>query len=112
MICRDYMIRVCFRNPCKMQHKIITCSNESCNGNRLCKFVHLTKDEIVELNKIVPPFRETMYNEMKRLAFILRESYSTELRAHTCSLYLLGECVWPCLSCGTASNNNNNSKLL
>lgn len=105
MICRDYMIRVCHRKPCKMCHKIIACSNESCNGNRVCKFVHLIEDEIIEINNNIRPFRETVYNEMKRLAFILRESYPAELRVHTCSLYMLGECVWLCLSCGTVSNS-------
>lgn len=103
MICRDFMIRICHRNSCKMQHSIINCSNAACNGNRLCKFVHLTECEIVEVNENVRPFRETIYNELSRLAFLLRESFPPELRMHTCTLYMLGVCLWPCLTCDKAA---------
>lgn len=105
MTCRDFMIRMCCRNPCKMQHKVIMCANASCNANRLCKFVHLTEDEVAEINGNVRPFRQNVYKEMKRLAFVLRESFTKELRTHTCTLYMLGECLWPCLACETASND-------
>lgn len=101
MICRDFMIRVCHRNPCKMYHKVINCTNASCNGNKLCKLVHLTEYEIHEVDENVRLFRQTVYNEMKRLAFILRESFPKELRTQTCTLYMLGECLWPCLTCQT-----------
>lgn len=102
MICRDFMIRVCCRNECKMHHGVIICTNGSCNGNYLCKLVHLTKDEVLEINENVRPFREVVYNEMKRLAFLLRQSFPSELR----TLYMLGECLWPCLSRGTVSSNS------
>ncbi|GAB1864103.1 hypothetical protein CAJAP_05182 [Camponotus japonicus] len=105
MICRDFIIRVCCRKQCKMHHKILNCTNASCNGNKLCKFVHLTECEIREINENVRPFRLTIYNEMKRLAFLLRESFPVKLRTQTCTLYLLGECLWPCITCGTASSN-------
>lgn len=105
MSCRDFFIRICCRNPCKMHHEVKICTSASCNGNRLCKFVHLTMYEVLEVNENIRPFRETVYNELKRLAFLLRESYPIEIRTHTCTLIMLGECVWPCLSCGTASRN-------
>lgn len=106
MICRDFMIRICRRNPCKMQHKVLSCSNAICNRNKLCKFVHLTEYEILEVNENIRPFRQSVYYEMKRLAFILRESFPSELRTHTCTLYMLGECLWPCLTCEKAPINS------
>ncbi|GAB1863199.1 hypothetical protein CAJAP_04278 [Camponotus japonicus] len=40
---------------------------------------------------------------MKRLAYVLRETFSKDLRITTCTLNMLGECLWSCLACGTAS---------
>lgn len=106
MICRDFMLRVCCRNPCKMHHEVKMCTNPSCNANKLCKLVHnLTMYELPEINENIRPFRQNIYNEMKRLAFILRETFPLHLRTHACTLYMLGECMWPCLMCGTASSN-------
>lgn len=104
MICRDFIVRVCCRNPCKMHHKVVNCTNASCNGNKFCKLVHLTEYEIREVNENVRPFRQTVYNEMKRLAFLLRETFPIELKTQACTLYMLGECLWPCLTCGIASS--------
>lgn len=106
MICRDFMIRVCRNNSCRMHHKVINCTIPSCNRNKLCKLVHLTEYEIFEINENIRPFRQTVYNELKRLAFVLRETFPLELRKHTCTLYMLGECLWPCLTCETAGKNN------
>lgn len=105
MICRDFMLRACRRDPCKMHHKVKNCTNAFCNKNKFCKLVHLTEYEVLEINKNVRPFRENVFNEMKRLAYLLRETFPTELRIQACTLYMLGECVWPCLTCGTASNS-------
>lgn len=85
-----------------MFHKVIKCTNASCNGNRLYKLVHLTEYEIDEINKNVRSFRQNVYQEMTRLAFLLRETFRVELRTQTCTLYILGECLWPCVTCRTA----------
>ncbi|XP_077270936.1 uncharacterized protein LOC143902105 [Temnothorax americanus] len=108
MACRDYMIRVCVRNPCKMPHEVRMCTRTSCNGNISCKFVHLTEDEVSEINRNIRPFRENIYKEMKRLAYLLRESFPRHLRTHACTLNMLGECIWPCLACGTADRKTHN----
>lgn len=105
IICRDYMIRVCYRNPCRMLHKVVNCTKPSCNGNQFCKLVHLTEHEIHEINANIRPFRQTIYNEMKRLAFLFRETFPIELKTQTCTMYMLGECLWPCITCRTASNS-------
>ncbi|KAM0736148.1 hypothetical protein ACS0PU_010109 [Formica fusca] len=42
---------------------------------------------------------------MKRLAYVLRETFPKDLRVTTCTLNMLGECLWSCLACGTASRN-------
>ncbi|XP_029170541.1 uncharacterized protein LOC114940184 [Nylanderia fulva] len=102
MICRDYMLRVCRRNPCKMRHEVERCTSDEEN---LCKKVFLTNDEVVEINLNIRPFRETVYKEMKRLAYVLRETYSEDLKVTTCTLNMLGECLFPCLACGTAVRN-------
>ncbi|XP_014469974.1 PREDICTED: uncharacterized protein LOC106741984 isoform X2 [Dinoponera quadriceps] len=39
---------------------------------------------------------------MTRLAWLLRETFPTKLKAHTCTLNMLGKCMWNCLTCGTA----------
>jgi len=101
MICRDFMLRVCYRQNCRMNHKVQMCNNISCNRNT-CRFMHLTEYEIHEINENVRPFRQTIYYEMKRLAYILRESFPRELRTQACTMNMLGECLWPCLACETA----------
>lgn len=110
MICHDFMVRVCCRNPCKMHHKVnynnAFCNGEGGGGNKFCKLVDLTEYEICEVNENVRPFRQTIYNEMKRLAFLLRETFLIELKTQACTLYVLGECLWPCLTCRTPSSNS------
>jgi len=108
MVCRDFMIRVCNRQYCKINHEVKRCNNIYFNGNTLCKFMHLTEYEVREINENVRPFRQNIYHEMKRLAYILRESLPKELRTQACTMRMLGECLWPCLTCETA----NNSKFL
>ncbi|XP_024869959.1 uncharacterized protein LOC112453410 isoform X2 [Temnothorax curvispinosus] len=108
MICRDFMIRVCCRQDCKMDHAVKKCIKASCNRNKLCKFVHLTEYEVCEINENIRPFRHTVYYEMKRLAYILRESLPEKLRTHACTIGMLGECLWPCLTCETAGSNMRN----
>jgi len=68
--------------------------------------VHLIDYEIDEVNKNIRPFRQSVNNEMHRLAYILRESFPSELRMHCCTLNMLGQCIWMCLACGTNSNNS------
>lgn len=106
MICRDFMLRVCLRNPCKMSHEVEKCTNQFCNQNKCCKKVHLTDYEIDEINKNIRPFRQSVNNEMHRLAYIVKESFPSELRMHCCTLNMLGQCIWMCLACGTNSNNS------
>ncbi|XP_072766341.1 uncharacterized protein [Anoplolepis gracilipes] len=105
MVCRDFMLRVCRRNPCKIPHEVEKCTNTTCNNNNLCKRVHLSDDEIVEINQNIRPFRETIYQEMKRLAYVLRETFPKDLRVTTCTVNMLGECLWSCFACQTASRN-------
>ncbi|XP_011697581.1 PREDICTED: uncharacterized protein LOC105455740 [Wasmannia auropunctata] len=106
MICRDFMLRVCSRNPCKMRHKVVKCTNEFCNHNILCKRMHLTDCEVDEINQNIRSFRQSVYNEMNRLAYILRESFQSELRMHCCILNMLGQCIWTCLACRTTSSES------
>jgi len=42
--------------------------------------MHLTEYEVREINENVRLFRQTIYHEMKQLAYILRESLPKELR--------------------------------
>lgn len=107
MVCRDFMLRVCQRSPCKIPHEVEKCTSIFCNKNNLCKRVHLTDNEIVEINQNIRPFRETVYQEMKRLAYVLRETFPKDLRITTCTLNMLGECLWSCVACGTASRKRN-----
>lgn len=105
MICRDYMLRVCNRQSCHMQHKVLLCNNTICRGNNLCKRVHLTDDELDEANNNIRPFRKNVYKEMKRLAYVLKESYPKDLMTQVCTINMLGECLWTCQTCeanGTA----------
>lgn len=105
MVCRDFMLHICRRNPCKIPHKVEKCTSPICNSNNLCKRIHLTDNEIVEINQNIRPFRKTVYEEMTRLAYVLRETYSNNVRVTICTLNILGECLWPCLTCQTASRN-------
>lgn len=68
-----------------------------------CKKMHLTEDQLIEANNNVRPLQQEVYLEMKRLAFILRETFPKECRSQVCSLNMLSECLWPCLVCETAS---------
>lgn len=106
MLYRDFMLCVCWRNPCKMRHEVENCTNKFCNKNKFCKKVHLTDYDIDEVNKNIRPFRESVNNEMCRLAYILRESYSSHLQMHCCTLNMLGKCLWTCSACSTTFNNS------
>lgn len=44
--------------------------------------VHLTDDEVVEINQNIRPFRETVYQEMKRLAYIIKETFPNRFEGH------------------------------
>ncbi|XP_024894114.1 uncharacterized protein LOC112468928 [Temnothorax curvispinosus] len=105
MTCRDFMLRVCSRTSCKMLHEVKNCTNASCNKSNTCKKVHLTDDEVTEINKNIRPFRQNVYLEMTRLAYMLRETFPKECRSQVCTLNMLGECLWPCLACGTCRRN-------
>ncbi|KAL0101848.1 hypothetical protein PUN28_018410 [Cardiocondyla obscurior] len=111
MICRDYFIRSCNRDSCNKIHRAIMCTNSSCNKNRSCTLLHLTPYEILEVNENIRPFRETVFNEIKRFAFLIREMYPKEIKVHTCTKVMLGECIWPCLSCKTVCRNEDNDQL-
>ncbi|XP_011860153.1 PREDICTED: uncharacterized protein LOC105557507 isoform X2 [Vollenhovia emeryi] len=99
MTCRDFMLRVCMRNPCKMRHEVEKCKNEFCTQNKTCKRMHLTDCEVNEINRNIRPFRKSVNDEMYRLAYILRDSFPPELKNHCCTLNMLGQCVWMCAVC-------------
>lgn len=87
----------------RCHHKVEKCTNIACNNNNSCKRVHLTDDEIIEN---IYPFQETIYQEMKRLAYILRNTFLENLTDPTCTLNMLGKCLWPCLACQTYVRNH------
>lgn len=103
MVCRDFLLRICTRNPCNLSHKIEKCTRARCNKSNLCKRVHLTDDEVIEINCNIRPFRENVFQEMKRLAYVLRQSFPKDLQIHTCTLKVVGQCLWPCIACNTNS---------
>ncbi|XP_070515704.1 uncharacterized protein [Cardiocondyla obscurior] len=109
MSCRDYLMKICARSDCKMFHEVRRCTKSVCLSGTTCKFVHLNQDEVDEINHHhVRPMTETAFCELKRLAYLLRETYPPDQRPHTCTKNLLGECMWECLSCenGTFPKDN------
>ncbi|KAL0107426.1 hypothetical protein PUN28_015764 [Cardiocondyla obscurior] len=82
-----------------MHHEIRRCTKASCLAGRSCKFVHLTQDEVDDINNLVRPMTMRIYHEVKRIAFLLRETYPKEAQPHTCTKLLIGECIWDCISC-------------
>ncbi|KAL0114891.1 hypothetical protein PUN28_010431 [Cardiocondyla obscurior] len=40
----------------------------------------------------------------------MRESYPEEVRPHCCGKIFVGECRWPCFSCGTATRKEEYNK--
>lgn len=93
MVFRDFMFRKCHRNLCKIPHEVQKCTSVHYNNNNLCKRIHLTDNEVAEINNNIRPFRETTYKEMKRLAYVLRETFSKDIRVQICTLNMLGECL-------------------
>ncbi|KAL0110694.1 hypothetical protein PUN28_013958 [Cardiocondyla obscurior] len=102
MSCRDFLIRVCQRENCSKYHEIRRCTKNNCTQGSSCKYVHLRQEEVDNINNNIRPHSKEAYEELKRIAYLLRETYPEEQKKKSCTLNFLGECLWTCIACGTA----------
>ncbi|KAL0114892.1 hypothetical protein PUN28_010432 [Cardiocondyla obscurior] len=108
MICRDFFLRVCNRKSCRLKHCLIAYNSSLCNKSPTCSFTHLTTVELDDFHHNVRPLPINVSFELKRLAVLMRQSHPIQLREHCCAKFFIGECIWPCYSCDTATRKNDN----